>query len=153
MRFHRVWLFCALGVLCVPLHATAQTAPPSTDYSGMYTFVNEGEFMQITSEDKGNVSGFISRFGDAESDKGRFIDQFFKSGKIDGNKISFTTETVHGVSYMFEGTFLRGPGKRPEDEGYYLLQGLLTRNGPDAQKQTKANVQFKSFPRDVASPQ
>ena len=116
----------------------------------MYTFVNEGEFMQITSEDKGNVSGFISRFGDAESDKGRFIDQFFKSGKIDGNKISFTTETVHGVSYTFEGTFLRGPGKRPEDEGYYLLQGQLTHNGPDAQKKTTTNVQFKSFPRNGA---
>ena len=121
----------------------------------MYTFLKEGEFMQITIEDKGNVSGFISRFGDSESDKGTFIDQFFKSGKIDGNKINFTTEAVHGVSYTFEGTFLRGPGKRPQDEGYYFLQGRLTRDGADAQKQTSptANVQFKSFPRDVALPQ
>ena len=122
----------------------------------MYTFLKEGEFMQITIEDKGNVTGFISRFGDSESDKGTFIDQFFKSGKIDGNKISFTTETVHGVSYTFEGAFLRGPGKRLEDEGYYFLQGVLTRNGADAQKKTSSEstkVQFKSFPRDAASPQ
>ena len=138
------------------LPTVAQTAAPSDDYSGMYTFVKDGEFIQITIEDKGNVSGFISRYGDSESDKGTFIDQFFKSGKIDGNKISFTTETVHGVSYTFEGVFLRGPGKRLEDEGYYFLQGVLTRNGADAQKKTSAEstkVQFKSFPRDAASPQ
>jgi hypothetical protein len=135
-------------MLCVPLEAMAQTAVVADDYSGMYTFLKEGEFMQITIEDKGKVSGFISRFGDSESDKGTFIDQFFKSGKIDGNKVSFTTETVHGVSYAFEGTFLRGPGKKPEDEGYYLLQGRLTRNGTEAQNKT-----FKSFPRDVAPPQ
>lgn len=112
--------------------------------------------MQITIEDKGNVTGFISRFGDSGSDQGTFIDQFFKSGKIEGNKISFTTETVHGVSYTFEGAFLRGPGKSPQDEGYYSLQGLLTRNGTDDAKKTSsgsAKVQFKSFPRDAAPPQ
>lgn len=153
MCFHRVRVWCALSILCVPLNAGAQTALARDDYSGMYTFLKEGEFMQITIESKGNVTGFISRFGDSESDRGTFIDQFFKSGKIDGNKISFITETVHGVSYTFEGTFLRGPGKSPEDEGYYSLQGLLTRNGTDTQKKTSSQVQFKSFPKDVASPQ
>jgi len=152
MGFDRVRVLCAFGMLCVTLHAGAQTAVPRDDYSGMYTFLKEGEFMQITIESKGNVTGFISRFGDSESDRGTFIDQFFKSGKIDGNKISFTTETVHGVSYTFEGTFLRGPGKSPEDEGYYALQGLLTRIGTDAEKKTSSQVQFKSFPRDLASP-
>ena len=120
----------------------------------MYTFLKEGEFMQITIEGKGNVTGFISRFGDSESDQGTFIDQFFKSGNIAGNKISFTTETVHGVSYAFEGTFLRGSGKNPQEEGYYSLQGLLTRNGTDAQKKTSSRstkVEFQSFPRDAAS--
>lgn len=153
MCFHRVRVLCALSMLCVGLNAGAQSAVSRDDYSGMYTFLKEGEFMQITIESKGNVTGFISRFGDSESDRGTFIDQFFKSGKIDGNKISFTTETVHGASYTFEGTFLRGPGKRPEDEGYYSLQGLLTRIGTEAQKKTSSQVQFKSFPRDVASPQ
>lgn len=156
MCFHRVWLFCALSLLCASLNARAQTAVPRDDYSGMYTFLKEGEFMQITIEGKGNVTGFISRFGDSGSDQGTFIDQFFKSGKIDGNKLSFTTETVHGVSYAFEGTFLRGSGKSPQEEGYYSLQGLLTRNATDAQKKTSsrsAKVEFQSFPRDVASPQ
>lgn len=156
MCFPRVGLFCALSVLWVPLVARAQTAGPRDDYSGMYTFLKEGEFMQITIEGKGNVTGFISRFGDSESDQGTFIDQFFKSGKIDGNKISFSTEAVHGVSYAFEGTFLRGSGKSPQEEGYYSLQGLLTRNGTDAQKKTSSRstkVEFQSFPRDAASPQ
>jgi len=156
MYLHRVGLFCALSLLCVALNARAQTAGPRDDYSGMYTFLKEGEFMQITIEGKGNVTGFISRFGDSESDQGTFIDQFFKSGKIDGNKISFSTEAVHGVSYGFEGTFLRGSGKSPQEEGYYSLQGLLTRNGTDAQKKTSSRstkVEFLSFPRDAASPQ
>lgn len=156
MCFHRVGLFCALSMVCLSLNAGAQTAVPRDDYSGMYTFLKEGEFMQITIEGKGNVTGFISRFGDSDSDQGTFIDQFFKSGKIDGNKISFTTETVHGASYAFEGTFLRGSGKSPQEEGYYSLQGLLTRNGADAQKKTSSRstkVEFRSFPRDAASPQ
>jgi hypothetical protein len=122
----------------------------------MYTFLKDGEFLQITIEDKGKVSGFISRFGDAESDKGTFIDQFFKSGKIEGNKISFTTETVHGVWFTFEGTFARGQGKKPEDEGYYVLEGTLTRDTTDAEKKMSAQatkVQFRSFPRDAGARQ
>src|SRR5207245_6111011 len=107
-------LFLALPSL---LRAAPQTAPPAAeDYSGMYSFLREGEFVQITIEDKGAVSGFISRFGDSESDRGTFLNQFFKTGKCEGSKLSFTTESVHGVWYTFEGAFDRGPGKKP-DEG------------------------------------
>src|ERR1700676_5294513 len=67
------------------------------EYSGMYSFLKDGEFVQVTVEDAGHVSGFISRFGDGESDKGAFLDQFFKSGKIDGNQLNFTTDIFHGV--------------------------------------------------------
>src|SRR5690349_16137163 len=42
-------------------------------YSGMYTFLKEGEFVQVTVEDQGHVTGFVSRFGDGESDKGAFL--------------------------------------------------------------------------------
>jgi hypothetical protein len=62
--------------------AAAQAMGPAADYSGMYSFIREGEFIQITIEDKGTVSGFISRFGDSESDHGAFLDQFFKTGKF-----------------------------------------------------------------------
>jgi hypothetical protein len=131
------------------------TAPASQDYSGMYSFLKEGEFVQITIEEKGVVSGFISRYGDSESDKGTFLDQFFKSGKIDGNKISFTTQSVHGVWFTFDGTVDRGPGAKPEDEGYFVLRGTLTRFTDAANKPASQarQVEFKSFPRDTAPPQ
>ena len=92
---------------------TGQPSLPGSDkYSGMYSFLRDGEFVQITIEDKGNVTGFISRFGDSESDKGVFMNQFFKSGKLDGGKLNFTTEPVHGVWFEFSGTVVRGAGKK-----------------------------------------
>ena len=91
--------------------AAPTAAPVADDYWGMYSFLKDGEFVQITIEDKGVVSGFISRFGDSESDRGTFLNQFFKSGKIDGTKLSFTTESVHGIWFTFEGSFERGPAR------------------------------------------
>jgi hypothetical protein len=127
-------------------------AQPAEDYSGMYSFLRDGEFVQLTIEDEGHVTGFVSRYGDTESDKGAFLDQFFKDGKLDGIKLSFTTTTVHGVWYEFKGTIERGPGKTLAEEAYYLLKGTLTEYRTDAdQKVTSKSreVTFKSFPRDV----
>ncbi len=131
-------------------------APATDDYSGMYSFLKEGEFVQITIEDKGTVSGFVSRFGDSESDRGTFLNQFFKSGKSEGSKLSFNTESVHGVWFTFEGAFDRGPGKKPEEEAYYVLRGALTRFSTDAENKTTSQVtqvEFKSFPRDATPAQ
>src|SRR6201981_3729542 len=115
MKTRPALLFCFV-LWCLHDAIPQAHAPAPQDYSGMYSFLKEGEFVQITIEDKGAVSGFISRYGDSEGDKGVFLDQFFKSGKIDGDKVDFTTERVHGVWYTFEGRFERGPGKRPGDE-------------------------------------
>lgn len=126
--------------------------PPAADFSGMYSFLQEGEFVQVSVEDDGRVTGFISRYGDAASDHGVFLNQFFKQGKIDGSKLTFTTETVHGVWYEFKGTVERGSGKNPGDESYYLLKGTLTERRTDADKKisSKANeVVLKSFPEDL----
>jgi hypothetical protein len=120
----------------------------------MYSFLRDGEFVQITIEDKGRVTGFISRFGDSESDKGVFMNQFFKSGKLEGSKLNFTTDNVHGVWFEFAGTATRGPGKKSDEDGYYLLRGTLTRFSTDAEKKTTSQVstvEFKSFPRDAAT--
>jgi hypothetical protein len=122
-------------------------------YSGMYTFLKEGEFVQLTVEDDGSITGFISRFGNGESDKGAFLDQFFKSGKLEDNKLSFTTEIVHGVSFDFKGTIERGEGKNPGDEGYYVLRGTLTENASDANKKVTSHsreVLFKMFPQEAS---
>ncbi len=120
----------------------------------MYSFLRDGEFVQITVEDKGRVTGFISRFGDSESDKGVFMNQFFKSGKLDADKLTFTTDSVHGVWFEFSGTAARGPGKGPDEEAYYLLRGTLTRFSTDAEKKTTSQartVELKSFPRDATN--
>jgi hypothetical protein len=119
----------------------------------MYSFLREGEFVQITIENKGSVSGFISRFGDSESDRGTFLNQFFKSGTSEGNKLNFTTD---GVWFAFEGAFNRGSGTKPDEEGYYLLRGGLTRFSTDTEKKVTSQVtqvELKSFPRDAAPPQ
>jgi hypothetical protein len=111
--------------------------------------------VQVTVEDHGNVTGFISRFGDSESDRGAFLDHFFKQGKLDGNKLSFTTQVVHGVSFEFRGTVDRGDGKKTGDEAYYVLKGTLTETATDEAKKTSSRsreVALKSFPQDMSPP-
>ena len=118
----------------------------------MYSFLKEGEFVQLTVEDGVQLTGFVSRYGDGESDKGAFLDQFFKSGKLEGNKLSFTTETVHGVWFDFTGTIERGEGKNPGDEAYYVLKGTLTQNSTDVNKKVSSQsrtVSFKMFPQEA----
>ena len=130
----------------------ARDSRPGAEYSGMYMFLKEGEFVQVTVEDAGHVTGFVSRYGDGESDKGAFLDQFFKSGKLESNKLSFTTETVHGVWFDFKGTVERGEGKNPGDEGYYVLKGTVTENSTDVNKKVTArsvNVAMKMFPQSA----
>lgn len=176
-RIHFIFIVALVlgwGVLSVSAELRAQEAKPSGDaaaksgapaaapeqdtngghaYSGMYTFLKEGEFVQVTVEDAGHVTGFISRFGDGESDKGAFLDQFFKSGKLQGNKLSFTTEIVHGVGFDYKGTVERGAGKNPGDEAYFVLKGTLTENASDVNKKVASHsreVVFKMFPQDGA---
>ncbi len=132
----------------------AKSAPPAANeraYSGMYSFRKDGEFVQLTVEDGSSVTGFISRYGDGESDKGAFLDQFFKTGKLDGAKLTFTTEKVHGVAFLFQGTVERGEGKNPGDEAYYVLKGTLTENVSDANNKVTSRsspVVLKMFPQE-----
>lgn len=152
---------CVAGIVILLATATlfAQITPPAPtpagtaeDYSGMYGFRREGEFVQITVESSGRVTGFVSRYGDGESDQGAFLNQFFKQGTLDGKKLNFATETVHGVWFEFNGVVDRGPGKTPSDEGYYVLKGMLTEYRTDADKKVSSKstpVSFKSFPREV----
>src|SRR6266849_358966 len=74
--------------------------PPAEDISGMYSFLKEGEFLQINLDQQG-VSGYISRFGDLESDRGSFLVQFFSKASVQGHEITFTTKMIHGVWFEF----------------------------------------------------
>ena len=121
----------------------AQQEPPAAvphaaeDISGMYSFLKEGEFLQITLE-KDAVTGYISRMGDSDSDNGVFLDQFFARADVQGHDVSFTTRQLHGVWYEFTGKFDRGPGKTKADDGYYLLRGTLKELGTNADKTVNA---------------
>jgi hypothetical protein len=145
--------FVFLAFLSLMAQPDKAPAPlPGSEYSGMYSFLREGEFVQVTVENQGRVTGFVSRYGDLESDRGAFLDQFFKQGKLDGNKLTFTTETVHGIWFEFRGTVERGEGKKTGDEAYYLLKGTLTEYSTGDTKKTSSRSQevaLKSFPQDV----
>ena len=149
----KVSLALVLVFSCSQLLAqSANSTSSSENYSGMYSFLQEGEFVQVTVEDEGRVTGFISRFGDGESDRGTFLDQFFKEGKLEGQTITFTSQIVHGVSFTFKGTVERGSGKTADDEGYYVLKGILTEVRTDVNKKTYSKsreVVFKSFPKSL----
>lgn len=148
-------VMCLLGSGLLYAQAAPANPPaaaaPADNYSGMYEFLQEGEFVQVTVEEAGKVTGFVSRYGDLDSDKGAFLDQFFKEGKLTGRKLTFTTETVHGVWYEFKGTVDRGTGKNPGDEAYYVLKGTLVEHSSDANQKSVSKsreVALKIFPEN-----
>jgi hypothetical protein len=126
--------------------ANATVPHAAEDISGMYGFVKEGEFLQITL-DRNSVTGYISRMGDSESDNGVFLDQFFLKADVQGHDVSFTTRPLHSVWYEFKGKFSRGPGKTKGDDGYYILRGTLkelTSNNPEKTVTSRSReVEFK----------
>jgi hypothetical protein len=132
--------------------SSAQAPVHGSEYSGMYSFLKDGEFVQITVEAQGHVTGFISRYGDTEGDRGVFLDHFFEAGKLDGNQLTFATKTVHGISFEFHGTIDRGEGKSRGDDAFYILKGTLTEKAIDEAKKSSSHareVALKSFPQDV----
>lgn len=146
-------LFCVVGLALA--QAPTETKPaesPANDISGMYSFLREGEYLQITVEDQGKVTGVLSRFGDLDSDRGAFLDQFLDQGTLKDGKLQFSTRPLHGVRFEFKGAVERGKGKLPGEEAYYVLRGTLTQYVTDATKKSSAKareVEFKSFPSDL----
>lgn len=138
-----------------PDAATPATEPAFADISGTYSFLKDAEYVQINLEDDGRVTGFVSRFGELESDMGAFLDHFFEKASLSGNKFSFTTKKTHGVWFEFAGTAERGLAKTPAEEGYYVLKGRLTQYTTDAAGKPQGRfreVVFKSLPVDPAPP-
>src|SRR5215831_12132373 len=128
---------------------SVRTAAPSPaqgeDISGMYSFLKDGEFLQINVDREG-VSGYVSRWGDLDSDRGAFLDQFFSKATVQGREVTFTTKQIHGVWFEFKGRFDRGPARTRAEDGYYVLRGTLTEfsttTGKDVTRRSRA-VDFK----------
>ena len=148
-----------------PNSGLAQLAsPPSTqspaqalalprDVSGAYAFDRRSESIEIDI-DRGRLSGYISRLGDAETDKNTPLTYFFDHTTVDGDQLQFETKVVHGIWYSFRGTIVRGPGQTREDEGYYMLRGtLLVHHPSDASDKSseetveQRSVNYKSLAR------
>ena len=146
--------FLVVTAICALSQETKPQVPAEAgaEFSGMYNFLRDGEFVQVTVEDAGHVTGFVSRYSERENDRGAFLDHFFKEGRIDGNKLTFTTATVHAVWFEFRGTVERGEGKKSGEEGCYVLKGTLIEYVTDESKKTTSRsreVALKSFPQDV----
>src|ERR1035438_9484446 len=82
-----------------PAQQTAKPASPADDPSGMYSFLREGEIVQFAVQD-GKVSGFISRFGNADSDKGQFLDQFFDKASLAGDRSEEHTSELQSLRHI-----------------------------------------------------
>jgi hypothetical protein len=150
-------IFLLTAALCTVVIAAGPALAQnnrSNDISGMYSFLREGDYVQLTVEE-GRLSGYISHFGETDTDKGELIDQFFDKTSLQGNRISFNTKTVHGIWYDFSGTIAVVSGKKPGEEGYRVIKGTLTQHTTDAKGADKAmqrQVDFKSFPADLSQP-
>lgn len=156
LPFLLLFAITAAAQNAAPAHSTVPSpnasAQPADDISGMYSFLREGEFVQLTLNG-GVLTGFISRYADQTTDS--FIDQFFSKASWDGSKLSFETKTIHGIWYEFQGTLTRTPGKAPGTEGDRLIRGTLIEHSTaaDAKPQSRSRqVEFRSFPDDGGEP-
>ncbi len=153
---HRFLCLALLAVFAAALVAQTPSQSgiahdPTSDPAGLYSFVKEGESVQITLED-GQLSGYITRLGESDSDKGQLIDQFFSKGSLKDKHLTFATKPVHGVWFEFDGAIEIQPGKAPGAEGYRVLKGTLKQHTEDAKgadKVRERTVEFKSFPESV----
>src|SRR4051794_2738636 len=108
-----------LAILMLSNVAGVAQAPQSLgDFSGLYSFLRDGESVQITLDELPSatkkevpVSGYISRLGSSDSDKDQILDIWIKTGTTDGDNIRFTTKQVHGLFYDFVGHVRRGEAK------------------------------------------
>lgn len=152
-------LFTALLLLTVVAPAQTGSAKRSAarslsasvgDFSGTYTFLREDEDLQINVRD-GKLDGYLTRYGETEGDKSVQLQHLIEKSSLTGDEISFTTTKIHGVWFEFKGRVRRGEGKTAGNEGYYVLEGTVTRYETGADKKTTAKsreVQFRSLPSD-----
>jgi len=107
--------------------------------SGEFTLDSHGSVIQITIEHD-RLTGYVTLMQGNNA-----LTLFFDKTSINGKRVTFTTRTVHGLSYSFAGEVLRGYAEAPSLNGYYHLAGKLTatRNGIAETKW----VDLKSTPR------
>ncbi len=117
-----------------PVNPQVPSTLPS-DASGEYKLGRPGDVIEIILDGNG-LTGYISMIGKTERDKDAALTYFFDQTELDAKTLSFTTRPVHGKSYSFEGTIVRGPVTDRAKDGYYMLHGTLTlHNSADRSEQ------------------
>ncbi len=150
----KVFAIAALSLAFVTAGLAQEAVKPgaelSGDITGLYSFLHEGEFVQIE-VDEGKVTGLVSRFKNEDQEKAEFVDQFFDQAKLEGSTLSFRTKPADGVWFEFSGTVARGSAKTPGDEGYWNVRGTLTEHLDTDGKVTEKvhELTLKSFPEDA----
>lgn len=142
-------VLCLLAALAA---AQTQPAPKSAppDYSGRYSFLQDGEDLQLDVND-GHVDGYITRFGDSDTDRDTLLNHYFAKASLTGDKLTFSTKPVHAVWYEFTGVIGRGPAKTKAEDGYYQIAGTLIEHRQKNGKEESARqrqVTFKLFADD-----
>jgi hypothetical protein len=153
-------------VLLAVLAAQEPAAPPwaGEDFSGRYRLSSSEEFLQLNlqplpaateeeeeQEPARRLTGFLSRRGDTESNRGAVLDHFLTLGRARGQEVEFTTRPIHGVWFRFSGRVERGPGETRSQPGYFVLRGRLTRyvrDSHDALHERRREVELPSLPPD-----
>jgi hypothetical protein len=110
--------------------------------SGDYLLSRTGEVIDITLQ-SGRLTGYVAHFGSADSDHETLLTYFFAHAAVSRDRLSFTTRQVHGVSFAFEGTLVRGPANSTAQDGYYLLDGDLTEYNAVAHTQQRRSISLK----------
>ena len=147
------FLFALLLVFATAASAQSTEKPEpvvTSDITGLYSFLHEGEFVQIEVSD-GKVTGLISHFKDEDPDKSEFVDQYFDEAKLEGSTLTFHTKPLDGLWFEFTGTVERGPTKIQGDEAYWIVRGTVIEHhtGADGKSSDKKHsVSLKSFPVD-----
>jgi len=151
-----------LAVLLMTAGAMAQTAPAlqkrsqgegtpqqtqasqgfstlPADASGEYELDDKGSVVQITIE-RNRLTGYVTKMEQETS-----LTLYFDKSAMDGSRLSFTTKTVHGLKYVFEGTIVRGDKSSESETGFYRMVGEWTVFHDGAQETER--VSLKSTPR------
>lgn len=139
-------VFFSLFAASASAQTTKRAVPYSDDISGIYSFLRDGESIQLTL-DHGKLSGWVSSFGFLESDKDTLLDRFFEKASLEGTRIYFISKRIHGCWVEFSGRVERGEVRIRGKEGYYVLTGTLTQYTTDAEiklSARKREVIFKS---------
>ena len=142
-RCRHIARFCLLLLAC-----SLSAQRPPADISGQYSFLHQGEYVQVAVQGE-QVTGFVSRLGETEFDRGVVLDHKIINGTLRGARMSFATTEIHAMWFEFDGRVERGPGKSRAEEGYFVLNGTLKRHSSDAEHRERVEsreVSFRSEP-------